>query len=63
MCSLNFDSLFTNIPLEETIKISANYLFKKNIVHLMFNNTLYKQINEVAMGSQLGSSLANAFLA
>ena len=63
MCSLNFDSLFTNIPLEEAIKISTNYLFKKNIVHLMFNNTLYKQINEVAMGSQLGSSLANAFLA
>ena len=29
MGSLDLDSLFTNIPLEETIKICPNELFKK----------------------------------
>ena len=31
--------------------------------HLIFNNTLHKQIDGVAMGSTLGPSLASAFLA
>ena len=30
MASLNVDSLFTNIPLEETIKICVNDLFSNN---------------------------------
>ena len=31
--------------------------------YFIFNNILYKQIDGVAMGSPLGPSLANAFLA
>ena len=81
--SLDIDSLFTNIPHEETIETSTNNLFKNsNIVHglnksefndllslaikelyFIFNNILYKQIDGVAIGSPLGPSLANAFLA
>ena len=83
MGSLDIDSLFTNIPLEDTIEIRTNNLFKNsNIVYdlkkskfkdllsfttkesyFIFNNVLYKQIDRVAMGSPLGPSLANAFLA
>ena len=81
MGSLDIDSLFTNITLEETIEISTNNLFKNSdIVHslkksefkeilslatkewyFIFNNILYKQIDGVAIGSPLGSSLANSF--
>ena len=32
-------------------------------IYFIFNNILYKQIDGVAIGSPLGSSLANAFLA
>ena len=32
-------------------------------LHFMFNNTLYKHIDVVAMGFPLGLSLANVFLA
>ena len=83
MGSLDIDSLFTNIPLEETIEICISNLFKNNdTVHglkksefkellslaanesySIFNNISYKQIDGVAMGSPLGPSLANAFLA
>ena len=83
MGNLDIDSLFTNVPLEETIKICTNNLFKNNnIVHglkksefkdllflatkelySIFNNILYQQIDEVAMVSPLGPSVANAFLA
>ena len=78
-----FDSLFTNIPLEETIEICINELFKiksnshgfkksefkyllssaTKELYFTFNNVLYKQIDRIAMGSPLGPSLANAFLA
>ena len=71
MCSLDVDSLFTNIPLEETIEICTNELFKESDTveglsktefkeflslatkdsHFIFDGTLYKQINGVAMGS------------
>ena len=81
--SLDIDSLFTNIPHEETIETSTNNLFKNsNIVHglnksefndllslaikelyFIFNNILYKQIDGVAIGSPLGPSIANVFLA
>ena len=30
MASLDVDSLFTNVPLEETINICVNELFKSN---------------------------------
>ena len=79
MGSLDIYSLFTNIPLEETIKICTN---NKDISHgleksefkellslatkesyFIFNNILYKQIVGVDMGSPLEPSLADAFLA
>ena len=70
MGSLYVDSLFTNIPLEETIEICANELFKESETveglsktefkellslatkdsHFIFDGTLYKQIDGVAMG-------------
>ena len=77
MGSLDIDSFFTNIQLEETIDISANTLFKnterveglskiefKELLSLpitkcyfIFNGKLYKEVDEVAMGSHLGPFL------
>ena len=51
MGSLDVNSLFTNIPLEETIEIYTNELFKKS-------ETVE---GCVAMSSPLGPTLANAF--
>ena len=78
MGSLDVDSLFTNIPLEETINICTNYedviegINKsefKNLLPLatqesyfIFNDVLYKQKDGVAMGSPLGPTMANVFL-
>ena len=82
MASLDVDFLFTNIPLEETIEIFTNELFKESETveglsktefqellslatkdsHFIFDRTLYKQIDGVAMGFPLGPTLANAFL-
>ena len=82
MRSLDVDSLFTNIPLNETIDICVNQPFENtdtvegftkselkqllclatNGSYFIFNSLLYKQIDDVAMGSPLGPSLANAFL-
>ena len=80
--SLELESLFTNIPLGETIKDCVNDLFSNNFYRrklsrkdlyellklattkssFIFDHKLYKQIGRVAMGSPLGSTLANAFL-
>ena len=82
MGTLDVESLFTNIPLDETIDICINQLFEntdtvegfkkselKQLLclatkesYFIFNGLLYKQIDGVAMGSPLGTSLANAFL-
>ena len=87
MGSLDVDSLFINIPLEEIIDVCANthfenterveglskiefksfYLLLQNnpILFLMESSTgksMYWQVDEVAMGSPLGLTLANAFL-
>ena len=70
MGSFHVDSLLTNIPLEETIDICTNELFKESETveglnktefkellspttkdsHFIFEGTLYKQIDGVAMG-------------
>ena len=82
---LSFDvvSVFTNIPLHETIELIANYfysdeskttppfskiIFKKLLLLstgglFMYKDRLFKQIDGVTMGSPLGPSLANFFLA
>ena len=61
MGSLDVDSLFTNISLDETIDICVNQLFE-NTDTVIFNGLLCKQIDGIAMGSPLGPSLANTFL-
>ena len=82
MASLDVYSLFTKIPLDKTIDICVDSLYKddentpkipKDVFRdlltvatkeslFMFNNKFYKQIDGVAMGSPLGSALANIFM-
>ena len=74
MGSLDVDSLFTNIPLEEIINICTSLLYNKkcefkNLLSLatqesyfIFNDVLYKQKDGVTMGSPLGPTMANIFL-
>ena len=82
LCSFDGSSLFTNVPLDETIKICSEPLYDeynsqpvipknvfvelmksaKSSVEFSFNNTMYKQTDGVAMGSPLGSALANIFV-
>ena len=82
MASFDIKSLYTNIPLDETINICTTLLSQSptSLLHLnpkslcsllelatknshfLFNNSLYTQIDGLAMGSALGPSLANAFL-
>ena len=82
MASLDVESLFTNIPLEETINISCDSFFgseakinnfsRNDFEKLLrmvlqnnffnFDEKIYKQTDGVAMGSPLGTTLANAFL-
>ena len=83
MASLDVDSLFTNITLDETINIIIEKLFSENeTVHnlnkdqfkclltlatkesdFVFNGELHQQVDNVAMGSPLGPTLANIFFA
>ena len=83
MVSFDVESLFTNIPLDETINICADRVYqrrkkvkgllKRHFIELLmfatksscflFNGTYYCQIDGVAMGSPLGPTLANLFLA
>ena len=80
--SFDICSLFTNVPLGETVRICADTLYsgkfippdfpKAVFIELMqiatsdvefsFNNTLYRQTDGIAMGSQLGPVLANIFV-
>ena len=78
MASLDVESLFTNIPLEETINICVAELFKSNgsihglnkkqitkmlsLTTTESNMTFYTQVDGVAKGSPSRPSLANAFL-
>ena len=98
LATFDVKSLFTQIPLQETIDICVEQLFKdlecgkdgqmdlltvdykgkhsyftkkdfKKMLelasldmHFLFNSTLYKQVDGVAMGSPLGPTLANAFM-
>ena len=71
MVSYDVTSLFTNIPLSETINLAVNAIFDTNTesdlkpshTHfLLFNGCFYDQIDGVAMGSTLAPVLANFFM-
>ena len=83
MLSFDVESLFTNVPLDETIKLASEYVYsdtsvktppfpKDTFVKLlkiatggifMFKERFFKQIDGVTMGSPLGPTMANLFLA
>ena len=78
LVSYDVTSLFTNIPLQETIDIAINLIFNHNPnlnitkkelflfatsqTHFTFNSKFYNQIDGVAMGSLLAPVLANIFM-
>ena len=82
MASLDVESVFTNIALNEAINNYVSDLHNKNLYNgklskidlfklletatsessFIFEYLLYKQVDGVAMGSPLGTTLANAFL-
>ena len=76
MVSFNVLSLFTNVPLDETINITTKNIYDKKEIHtdilkkemrdLLFlytkNAHFYIQIDGVTMASPLGSLLANIFM-
>ena len=82
-CLVSFDveSLFTNVPLKEVIKLASRYVyesddkpsydrahFEKLLEYatsslFIYRDKVYKQVDGVAMGSPLGPTLANLFMA
>ena len=78
LVSYDVTSLFTNIPLQETIDIAINLIFNHNPnlnitrkelflfatsqTHFVFNSKFYNQIDGVVMGSPLAPDLANVFM-
>ena len=86
LVSYDVSSLFTNVPVDETIEILAEKAFKgdwfnkeydlnitkTNLIQLLeiaaknqlfqFEGNLYEQVDGAAMGSPLGSLMANAFM-
>ena len=54
-------SLFTSIPLKETIDKEL-FEFATSGTHFLFHGTFYDQIDGVAGESPLGSVLANLFI-
>ena len=72
MGSLDVDSLFTNIPLKETVNICTKGINKSDFENLlslatqelyfMFNDVLYKLKDGVVMGSPLGPIIAYVFV-
>ena len=83
LVSFDVESLFTNVPLDETINLAVDYVyseesrckpqydrrhFKKLLCfatsgEFIYRDRLFRQVDGVAMGSPLGPTLANLFLA
>ena len=78
LVSYDVNSLFSNIPLQETIDITINLIFNHNPnlkitekelplfatpqTHFIFSSKFYNQIDGVGMGSPLAPVLANIFM-
>ena len=84
MCSFDVESLYTNVPLAETINIVLDRLFEEGPdsifngfsrsdfrkllqlslqdTYFKFNNSVYKQVDGLAMGSSVSPIIANIFL-
>ena len=77
MVSFDVESLFTNIPLEESIDLAVSYItqytnttfsakevkdLSHSPIHFSFNGSFYDQVDGVAMGSPLVPVLANLFM-
>ena len=78
LVSYDLTSLFTNIPLQQTIDIAINIIFNHNPsltitkkklflfatsqTYFIFNSTFFNQIDGVAMGSPLSGVVANIFI-
>jgi hypothetical protein len=73
--SLGVKSLFTNIPLDKTVRIVLKKIYDENIITLkkllldactktqfFANGDLYKQIDGVSLGSPLSPTLANIIM-
>ena len=80
--SFDVESLFTNVPLDFTVQIILNRIYKDKLLNtnirkstlkklildacrktiFSFNDTLYQQLDGVAMGSSLGPVLANIIM-
>ena len=84
MVSFDVKSLFTNVPLQETIDLISSKIYDKNsnanhlpikkkifkkLLNLatkgtfLYKDKLHQQIDGVSMGSPLGPTIANFFLA
>ena len=81
LVSYDVESLFTNVPLQETISIICEYVYKdstgpkipkstfKQLLQIAtggiftFEGKLYRQVDGITMGSPLGPTFANFFLA
>ena len=67
LVSFDVVSLFTNVPIDETIKILRQRFFKATHdllqgSHFMFNEKLYQQVDVMSMGSNLGTPMSHLWM-
>ena len=51
LCSFDISSLFTNIPLGETIQISADSLYESNLIRLIMDKDVFIELMNIATTS------------
>ena len=51
LCSFDFSSLFTNVPLAETIQIAADALYKMDHLSLPFPRKVFIELMKMAISS------------